>query len=76
MGGSPLLSLAVTAYPTMGGASSNMPRMRASANPVLLNRTPNVSIAFATMQVSIWRRASSSSWVNEGAMGIFNSFRG
>src|SRR5580700_8490239 len=59
----------------MGAASSKMHRILASANPVFRNRTLNDSIAFATMHVSNWRRASSSSSVSKGAIGMPRSFR-
>ena len=39
MGGSPLRRRAVAAYPTMGGKSSNMQRMRASAKPAFRSLT-------------------------------------
>jgi hypothetical protein len=75
MGGSPLRSRAVAAYPTMGGASLKMQRMLAFVNPVLCNRTLNVSIAFATMQLSNCRKASNSPSVNKGASAMYASFQ-
>src|SRR5581483_2684923 len=47
-----------------------MQRIFPLVNPVLRKRTLNVSIAFAIMQVSNWRRASNSSAVNNGAVAI------
>jgi hypothetical protein len=47
-----------------------MERTLPSVNPVFRNLTLNVSIAFATMQVSNWRMAASSSSVKNNALGI------
>ena len=69
-GGSPLLRRPVTAYPTKGGASANMHQPLPLVNPVLRVLTVNFSMAFAIMQVSNWRRASSSSSVNNDAVAI------
>ena len=52
---------AVTACPMTGGRFSNTPRIVESANPSLRRRTSNVSMAFATLQVSRRRNASTSS---------------
>src|SRR5271167_802835 len=52
-----------------------MQRTLASANPVFRSLTLNDSIAFATMHVSNWRKASSSASVNKGSTGMPVSFR-
>jgi hypothetical protein len=54
----------------MGGKSSNMQRMLASAKPVFLSLTLKVSMAFETIHVSTRRRASSCSFDIKGSMRI------
>ena len=52
-----------------------MQRMRESVKPVLCSRTLKVSTALATMQVSIWRRASNSPSVSKGATAMYAPFK-
>src|ERR1700686_2213866 len=59
----------------MGGKSSKMQPMRASAKPAFRSLTLKVSIAFETVQVSKRRRASSSSARIAGSTAMRPSLR-